>query len=165
MDEGTKRLGTQLQVAREARRPRLTQTAAAELVGVSRSTVQNIEKGDFVQVTQPVRDYAALLGFADGEAERIVAGEPDAPAEQATASTPERLPLPAAVEYELRSSEILEAGVIPLGPDEDDGHIIVILQGRKGASPEELKRIAERYRKPRRLLQGLAGEPDETADN
>jgi hypothetical protein len=74
------------------------------------------------------------------------------------------LPLPPAVEYELRSSETLEAGVIPLGPDEDDGHIIVVLQGRKGSSPEELARIAARYRKTRRLLQGLSSE-DEVADS
>lgn len=163
MDDATKKLGTRLQVAREALRPRLTQPAAAETLGVSRTTIQNIESGDFVRVSKTVRRYAELLGFPDGEADRIASGEQAAEAEQA--AEPSRLPLPPAVEYELRSSETLEAGVIPLGPDEDDGHIIVILQGRKGASPEELERIAARYRKPRRMLQGLASEPDEVAES
>jgi hypothetical protein len=66
-----------------------------------------------------------------------------------------------AIEYELRSSETLDSTVINLGPDEDDGHVIVVLQGRKGATPEEVARIAARYRKARRVLQGLAAEPDD----
>lgn len=163
MDDGTRELGTRLQVAREALRPRLTQPAAAETLGVSRTTIQNIESGDFVRVSKTVRRYAELLGFPDGEAERIARGEQSTENEQA--ADVGRLPLPPAVEYELRSGETLEAGVIPLGPDEDDGHIIVILQGRKGATPEEMERIAARYRKPRRFLQGLAGEPDEVAES
>ncbi len=126
--------------------------------------MQRIEKGQFVEVSQTVLDYAALLGLEDGEVERIVHGKQQAESEPAAADA-SRLPLPPAVEYELRSSETLEAGVVPLGPDEADGHIIVILQGRKGATPEELQRIAARYRKPRRMLQGLAGESDEVAES
>lgn len=164
MDEGTRELGTRLQVAREARRPRLTQAAAAESIGASRSTVQNIERGDFVGVTKTVRSYAALLGFADGEAERIVMGTPE-PSAQDSAAEDERLPLPPAVEYELRTSQTLESAVINLGPDEDDGHVIVVLQGRKGATPEEVARIAARYRKARRYLQNLASDDDEVAES
>lgn len=164
MDEGTKKLGQALQLAREARRPRLTQPEAAQQAGLGRTTVQNIEAGKFAKVNPGVRQYAKFLGFEDGEAERIAAGEPDAREEGTAPSQSEHLPLPPAVEYELRSSETLEAGVIPLGPDEDDGHIIVVLQGRKGSSPEELARIAARYRKTRRLLQGLSND-DEVADD
>lgn len=163
MDEGTKKLGSLLQVARQARRPKLTQPAAAAAIGVSRGTIQKIEAGDFAEVNKNVRKYATYLGFSDGEADRVARGEHEVTGGRSTAS--DHLPLPAAVEYELRASETLEAGVIPLGPDEDDGHIIVILQGRKGASPEELQRIAARYRKPRRMLQGLATEPDEVAES
>jgi DNA-binding XRE family transcriptional regulator len=168
MDEATQRLGSELQAAREGRRPKLTQPAAAEQLGVSRTTVQNIEGGKFSKVNSTIREYARLLGWDDGALDRVLEGgspEVTTPTEPtsdkgAVQATP-TLGLPPAVEYELRSSETLEAGVIPLGPDEDDGHIIVVLQGRKGATPEELARIAARYRKPRRLLQGLAGEPDD----
>jgi len=166
MDEDTKRLGEALQAAREGRRPKLTQPEAAEALSVSRTTVQNIEAGKFTKINRTVRDYAALLGWPDGAAERVAAGGPVlAVAEDVEPEGEAGLPLPPAVEYELRSSETLEAGVIPLGPNEDDGHIIVVLQGRKGATPEEMARIAARYRKPRRLLQGLAGEPDEVAES
>lgn len=163
MDDGTRELGTRLQVAREARRPRLTQADAAEEIGASRSTVQNIERGDFVGVTKTVRRYAKLLGFEDGEAERIVAGSPEPSAQDSAAEEP--LPLPPAVEYELRTSQTLESAVINLGPDEDDGHVIVVLQGRKGATPEEVARIAARYRKARRYLQNLASDDDEVAES
>lgn len=165
MDEGTKRLGVQLQLAREARRPRLTQPEAAQQVGMGRTTVQNIESGKFAKVNAGVRRYARFLGFKDGEAERIVAGEPEAEADEAAQPDPGHLPLPPAVEYELRSSETLEAGVITLGPDEQDGHIIVVLQAPKGATPEELARIAARYSKTRRLLHALSDDSGEVADS
>lgn len=171
MDEDdTKRLGSLLQAAREARRPRLTQPDAAKQLGTSRTTVQNIEAGKFAKVNRTVREYAALLGWPDGAAERVAAGAPapalstSEPDEDASPSDT-RLPLPPAVEYELRTAETLEAQVINLGPDEDDGHVIVVLQGRKGATPEEVARIAERYRKARRYLQQLAADDDAVADS
>lgn len=171
MDEDdTKRLGSLLQAAREARRPRLTQPDAAKQLGTSRTTIQNIEAGKFATVNRTVREYAALLGWPEGAAERVAAGAP-APAlsssePEGDASPPDpRLPLPPAVEYELRTAETLEAQVINLGPDEDDGHVIVVLQGRKGATPEEVARIAERYRKVRRYVQNLAADDDGVAES
>ncbi|WHM32407.1 helix-turn-helix transcriptional regulator [Streptomyces sp. BPPL-273] len=171
MDQDTKRLGSLLQAAREARRPKLTQPEAAELIGVGRTTVQNIEAGRFAKVNRTVRDYAALLGWHDGVADRVAEGGPapslgtgEGPEEAPPADTPP-LPLPPAVDYELRNAETLDASVINLGPDEDDGHVIVVLQGRKGATPEEVARLAARYRKARRYLQQLASEDDGVADS
>ncbi|MFJ1964854.1 helix-turn-helix domain-containing protein [Streptomyces massasporeus] len=171
MDETTKRLGEALQAAREGRRPRLTQPEAAKQLGVGRSTIQNIERGQFVKINRTVREYAGLLGWPDGAVDRVAAGEAlpardGADADTETGEPPGNsgLPLPPAVEYELRTNETLDSTVINLGPDEDDGHVIVVLQGRRGATPEEVARIAERYRKARRYLQGLAGEADEVAD-
>lgn len=168
MDVDTKRLGSALQAAREGRRPKLTQPEAADALDVSRTTIQNIEAGRFGKISPTVRAFAQLLGWPDGAVERVAAGgpilaadEPDAP------DVPEAdaLPLPPAVEYELRSAQTLDTAVITLGPEEDDGHMIVILQGKKNASPEEVARIAARYRKARRYLQGLSTEPDEVADS
>ena len=163
MDEGTLRLGQRLQLAREARRPRLSQPEAAQALGVGRTTIQNIEAGRFAKINASVRQYATFLGIDDAEIDRVYAGEPEPEAQPAPPAA-EPLPLPPAVEYELRSSETLEAGVITLGPDEDDGHIIVVLQGRKGATPEEQAKIAARFRKARRLLQGLSSD-DTVADS
>ncbi|MGW2908801.1 helix-turn-helix domain-containing protein, partial [Streptomyces sp. NPDC001204] len=80
MDEDTKRLGEALQAAREGRRPKLTQPEAAEQLGISRTTVQNIEAGRFSKVNRTIRDYAALLGWPDGAIERVPAGGPVAAA-------------------------------------------------------------------------------------
>lgn len=166
MDETTKRLGEALQAAREGRRPRLTQPEAARQLGVGRSTIQNIERGAFAKINRTVREYAALLGWPEGAAERVAAGGPVGEQMTDTEKAIARaLPLPPAVEYELRTNETLDSTVISLGPDDDDGHVIVVLQGRKGATPEEVARIAARYRKARRYLQGLAADPDEVAEN
>jgi len=165
MDETTKRLGEALQAARESRRPRLTQPDAARELGVGRSTIQNIERGAFVRINRTVREYAQLLGWPEGAAERVAAGGPVADETAAETAIADALPLPPAVEYELRTNETLGSTVISLGPDEDDGHVIVVLQGRKGATPDEVARIAERYRKVRHLLQGLAAETDEVAES
>jgi DNA-binding XRE family transcriptional regulator len=166
MDETTKRLGEALQSAREGRRPKLTQPEAARLLGVGRSTVQNIERGAFTKINRTVREYAKLLGWPEDAPDRVAAGGPiEAPAADPEPTAGEPLPLPPAVEYELRTNETLDSTVISLGPDEDDGHVIVVLQGRKGATPEEVARIAERYRKARRYLQGLAADPDEVAES
>lgn len=170
MDEDTKRLGSELQAAREGRRPKLTQQAVAEQLGVGRTTVQNIETGNFAKVTATIREYARLVGWADGAVDRVLAGGPVlASAEQpeATAEAGTQfgsLGLSPAVEYELREGETLENMVIPLGPNESDGHLIVALQGKRGASPEEIARIAARFRKVRGRLQGL-GSDDEVADS
>jgi DNA-binding XRE family transcriptional regulator len=165
MDETTKRLGEALQAAREGRRPKLTQPEAAKALGVGRSTIQNIERGQFTKINRTVRQYATLLGWPDGAVERVAAGEAlGAGVETGEPAGTSGLPLPPAVEYELRTNETLDSTVINLGPDEDDGHVIVVLQGRKGATPEEVAKIAARYRKARRYLQGLAAEPDEVAD-
>lgn len=166
MDEMTTRLGEALQAAREGRRPRLTQPEAARALGVGRSTIQNIEAGRFAKINRTVREYATLLGLPDHVVDRIATGapvDPDMTALESAAA--ESLPLPPAVEYELRANETLDSTVISLGPDEDDGHVIVVLQGRKGATPEEVARIAARYRKARRYLQGLAAETDEVAES
>ncbi|MGW9286198.1 hypothetical protein ACWGSA_29290, partial [Streptomyces diastaticus] len=89
---------------------------------------------------------------------------PDEPPATAEPSAPAALGLSPAVEMELQAGETLESNVINLGPDEDDGHIIVVLQSRKGATREEMARVAARYRKARRYLQSIASETDEVAE-
>jgi DNA-binding XRE family transcriptional regulator len=169
MDDDSKRLGSELQRARESRRPRLKQGDAGEALGVSRTTIQNIEHGKFTRINSTVRKYARLLGWPEGAEDRVMAGGPvldegasvSSPSNEASSS---ELGLSPEVEYELRTGETLGSQVINLGPDDEDGHIIVVLQGRKGATPEEVERIAARYRRARRHLQGLAAESGEVAE-
>lgn len=160
------RLGKQLKAARLARRPRVAQTDAAEALDVGRSTIQKMESDAVEHVTSTtVQAYARWLGWSADSVERVLAGGDPVMAEDvqhALSAVPD-IPLSPDVEYELRSGRILGGQVFNLGPDENDGQIIVFLQGRKDASPEEVERIAARYRRPRRYLQGLASETDEVA--
>ncbi|WP_326729031.1 helix-turn-helix transcriptional regulator [Streptomyces phaeochromogenes] len=172
MDDDSKLLGSELQASREGRRPKLTQPDVADALSVSRTTIQNIEAGKFKKINATIRDYARLLGWPDGAVDHVQAGGrlADLPVGTAPASVTEAAPLlglSPAVEFELRSHETLDSTVINLGPDEADGHIVVILQGRKGASPEEIERVAGRYRRARRYLQAVttAVEADEVADS
>lgn len=171
MDEDTQLLGSELQASREGRRPKVLQPEVAEALGVSRTTIQNIEAGRFKRISATVRKYAEYLGWPDGAVDHVAAGgrladfhasaRIAAPTED---SPPPSLGLSPTVEYELRSGKTLESTVINLGPDEDDGHIIVVLQGKKNATPEEVQRVAERYRRARRHLQSIAADADETTD-
>lgn len=171
MNEDFVRLSAELKATRERRRPKLTQPEAARQLGVGRSTVQKMDNGKAGQVTiTTVRSYARLLGWTEDSVDQVLAGgdpvmRPDAADGIPAAAPPVDLGLSPAVEYELRSSKTLESVVINLGPDEDDGHIIVVLQGKKGATPEEIERVAARYRPVRRHLQGIATEADEVADS
>ncbi|WP_069885246.1 helix-turn-helix domain-containing protein [Streptomyces luteocolor] len=176
MDQDLKRLGNELRESREQRRnPQVTQADAAEALGLSRTALQNIEHGKIRKVSRTVRQYAEFLGWPDGAVDVVMAGgtladaeaaEREASsAEQATAGTLEDFGLSPTVEYELRSGKTLESTVINLGPDEDDGHIIVVVQGKKDATPEEIQRVAERFRRARRHLHSIGSDRDETADS
>ncbi|MEL3949490.1 hypothetical protein [Streptomyces sp. LNU-CPARS28] len=169
MDEDSKLLGSELQASREGRRPKLLQPDVGAALNVSRTTIQNIEAGRFKKINPTIREYAKLLGWPDGAVEYVHAGGrladfPDVAPEPEPREVPD-LGLSPTVEYELYSGRTLESTVINLGPDEDDGHIIVVLQGRKDASPEEIQKVAERYRRVRRRIQIVASDADEVADD
>ncbi len=172
MNEDFVRLGAELKAAREQRLPKLSQQKAADALGVGRSTVQKMERGEGDQViVTTLRSYARLLGWTDGSVDQVLAGDKPTLASEASAGdTPSSAPssalgLSPAVEYELKSGDVLDSQVINLGPDEDDGHIIVVLQGRKGATPEQVERIVARYGKARRHLQGIGSDVDEVAES
>ncbi|MGW0566138.1 helix-turn-helix domain-containing protein [Streptomyces tauricus] len=169
MDQDFVRLGAELKAARLRRRPRMTQPEAAEALRVSRSTVQKMEGAGVAQVAPPtVQAYARLLGWTAESVDRVLAGDgpvmADEDQEQPAQAPARGLGLTPAVEYELRSGRVLDSQVINLGPDENDGHIIVVLQGKKNATPAEVERIAARYRRARRHLQGITADADEVAE-
>ncbi|MFE6284406.1 helix-turn-helix domain-containing protein [Streptomyces sp. NPDC057877] len=168
MDQDFARLGEQLKAARLARRPRVSQTDVAAALEVGRSTIQKMESAAVAQVTRStVHAYARWLGWTDDSVDRVLAGGEPAMADggkQALRPVP-ALGLTPDVEYELRSGRVLGSQVFNLGPDEEDGQIIVVLQGKKDATPEEVERIAARYRRARRHLQGIAAETDEVAES
>jgi len=162
------RLGEQLKAARQARRPRVSQTDVAAALGVGRSTIQKMESDQVGQVTPTtVQAYARWLGWTEDSIQHVLAGgDPKMATDDgkpALRPVPD-LGLPPDVEYELRNGKVLSNQIFNLGPDEEDGQIIVSLVGRKNATPEEVERIAAKYRRMRRRLQGVVSEPDEVAE-
>lgn len=170
MDEDSKLLGSELQASREGRRPKLLQPDVGAALGVSRTTIQNIENGKFKKISSTIREYAELLGWPEGAVDHVYAGGTlsDFPAGAPAEAVQDELPglgLSPAVVYELRAGDVLGEQVINLGPDEEDGQIIIVLQGKKGANKEEVARVAARYRKARRHIQAIAADADEVAES
>src|SRR5688572_10212326 len=87
------RLGQALKATRsktrDARGAKLTQEQAAVELGVSRSVIQNIERGiGFDKPTPTIREYARRLGWAEGSVDRVLAGGDPAHAAEPPAGQP-----------------------------------------------------------------------------
>ncbi|MFE9398593.1 helix-turn-helix transcriptional regulator [Streptomyces flavidovirens] len=162
MDHDLAQLGAALKATRVARRPKLTQEEVASNLGVSRATVQNIERGvGFSKVTPTIRAYAHLLDWTADSIDRVLAGgEPglvhDASASPRATSVPPAKPsrLPLRVVDEIESSgALVDTAVIPLG---DGGNMVVIVTGKEDATPEERQRNLDAWRQAQQRLQELS---------
>ncbi len=161
MDQELARLGAALKATRVARRPKLTQEEVASNLGVSRATVQNIERGaGFSKVTPTIRAYAHLLGWTADSIDRVLAGGEPGLVHDASASLratdpppkPSRLPLRVVDEIE-SSGALVDTAVIPLG---DGGNMVVIVTGKEDATPEERQRNLAAWRQAQQQLQELS---------
>lgn len=156
MERDWKRLGAALKASREARA--LTQAAVGEMIGVSRGTMRNIENGEIARISTTVRAYARAVGWDGGSVEAVLAGgaptqvadevavaRDTAAAENLAAEPPEELPL--RIQAALREGPLIDTAVINLPGDDDgpEGQMVVIVKGRHGATPEQLKRALLRW--------------------
>ncbi|MGW7329679.1 helix-turn-helix domain-containing protein [Streptomyces sp. NPDC054840] len=139
----------------------VSQEDLAEALGVGRSTIQMIERGHVYQRPTPtVRAFARRLGWTEDSVDRVLAGgqrrkraadtEP-AQASQELAAPSSRLPLVIVDELE-EDGPLVDATVIPLG---GDARMVIIVKGNPDASPEEMRRNVEAWRKAKRHLQSL----------
>lgn len=159
MDYDWNRLGKTLQAARLDRG--VSQEDMADVLGVGRSTVQMIEAGHaYKRPTPTVRAFGREVGWTEDSVERVLAGgapqrrantaEP-APAATEVSAADSRLPLVIVDELE-EGGPLVDATVIPLG---DDARMVIIVKGNPDASPEEMRRNIEAWRKAKRHLQAL----------
>ncbi|MFJ4009403.1 helix-turn-helix transcriptional regulator [Streptomyces sp. NPDC090026] len=164
------RLGNALSTARRTQQPRLSQKGAAEALGVSRATVQNIEQGrSLTRVTPTIRAYARLVGWTDDSPEAVLDGRPptlrdEEPQEPATdppaSDTPPRpdLSLPPLIEEELREGQVLASGVYDLTPEGSTAQLIVVVKGPNDATAEDMRRFHRAWRQKQRRLRELESE-------
>lgn len=164
MSTDWERLGRRLAQAREALD--LTQVEVAERIGVSRTPIQSIERGDpRAKPTGTMRGYARVVGWRDGSLEAVLAGEePTLEADARPVSAPAVDDLPLRIVEELREGPLLDTTVLDLSDLGSDARMIVIVKGRPDASPEEIRRDLLAWRQTQRHL-GKLGEGDESADS
>jgi transcriptional regulator with XRE-family HTH domain len=139
----------------------VSQEDLADVLGVGRSTIQMIEGGHpYKRPTPTVRAFARHLGWTEDSVDRVLAGgrrgvrlvEPEAMQAAPEAVAPSsRLPLVIVDELE-EDGPLVDATVIPLG---DDARMVIIVKGNADASPEEMRRNVDAWRKAKRHLQAL----------
>lgn len=159
MDLDWDQLGKALQAARLGEGIR--QEDLADALGVGRSTIQMIEAGhSYKRPTPTVRAFARRVGWTEDSVDRVLAGgrprnrpaivEPTPPSVEVSAAD-SRLPLVIVEELE-EDGQLVDATVIPLG---GDARMVIIVKGNPDASPEEMRRNVEIWRKAKRHLQAL----------
>lgn len=164
------RLGSALKAARTD--AGITQEEMAVDLGVSRATIQKLERGGLhTKVTPTMRAFARRVGWSDGSVDIVLAGGDPIPGEAAAGRdedaakviSQESTGLPLRVVDELEDDgPLLDSIVIPLG---EDGRMVVVVKGKPGASPDEIKRNLEAWRKAQRHLQAVDGDEESGVAN
>lgn len=158
MDLDWDRLGAALQAARQAMTPELTQDELAAELGVGRSTIQNIERGQVFKKPSPtIRAFARRVGWTEDSVDRVLAGgEPILAAEPSTEAPGYYYPfpgLPLRIKHELKSEgEVVDTVVIPLG---DGGSAVVVVRNPPNATPEQRQRNLDAWLRMQAQLREL----------
>lgn len=162
------RLSKALQAARKARG--IGQVELGELVGVRRSAIQKIERGDMKKVTPTIRAIARVVGWTDDSVDRVLAGgepelaEPKAPDEpEAEVAFLGRSDLSLRLVHDITSGgPLLDATVLPLADDDVElGHMVIVVRGKPDASPQAIRRALEEWERREMRLRGVADEAPE----
>ncbi|MFE9337700.1 helix-turn-helix domain-containing protein [Streptomyces sp. NPDC007063] len=165
------RLGAKLKAARKA--AGLTQEEMAEQLGVSRSAIQAIDRGDSKRITTTIRAYAHAVGWDEASAPTILAGGDPIPAEppssetkpDATTTADAGVPLsdlPLRVVHSLSEGALLDTDIIDLPTSNSEVRMTVVVRGKPGASPEEIKKAIEAWERAARHVQRLDDDINET---
>lgn len=171
MDLQWDRLGAEVAKARKALK--LTQPQLGELIGVSRTVIQNIEGGKpRSKIDATMRELEAALRWKRGSVEAILdGGEPVADAaqpvnvinlESSTLGGPE---LPMRIAQALAEGATLDTTIVPLSPD---AQMVVIVKGKPNADPARLRAALEDWERKEGYLRRLGltpVEPEETDED
>lgn len=154
-------------MARARRALGLSQIEVADAIGVTRTPIQGIERGNkFTKVTGTMRSYARLLGWADGSIEAVLAGGEPTPAKtEQSRQEPEPSPplalapeLPLDVRYELsaEAGPVIGATVLAVPGASPGSRMIVVMKGAPDASPEKIREDLLAWSAEQRRLRALS---------
>jgi transcriptional regulator with XRE-family HTH domain len=155
MERDWTRLGRALAAARRAMDGRPTQQQLAEIVGVSRATVQAVERGKpFTKITPTLRAVERAVGWKEGSLESVLAGAEPAPARAglrgglfadpyaAAADRPVLAGgLPLRVVQELSEGEVLDTEVLDLTGPGSRCKMIVVLKRERDSGEIDAERL------------------------
>lgn len=173
MERDWARLGSAMAGARRSKG--LSQVEVAEAIGVTRTPIQAIERGEtFARVTGTMRSYARHLGWADGSIEAVLAGGDPTPEAQAlrpeqtepTVNAPTltpQLPLRIVQELSAESGPVLDTTVLDLPGATPGSRMIVVIKGAPDASPEQIRADLLAWDLEQRRLRGLTSDQDTTS--
>ncbi len=110
-----------------------TQVDVADAIKVTRTPIQAIERGGpFDRVTGTIREYARLVGWAEGAVEAVLDGGTPTPVGEATAA-PRTLAddLPLRIVEEIGDGPLLDTDVIELPSDGSGARMIVVVRATR----------------------------------
>lgn len=168
MSHDWERFGKALQAAREAKG--MAQTELGDAVGVSRSTVQAIERGkSFKKPTPTVRSLARAVGWTDDSVDTVLdGGEPTlagaAPPPEAAPQTESGTPPPLRL-IDATGNDAALVGTTRI-PIPGGGSVTVTVEGDPAQSPRQRRKNLEAWRRIQDVLMeidinGSPGTPDD----
>lgn len=171
MEKDWARLGRKLADARGAR----TQQQIADELGVGRTTIQKIERGQVYKKVQFThREYARLVGWTQDSPELVLAGgEPrfreqrdgDTPASrEADGGTGEAPPdLSVEVREALGAGPLLKSEVVTVETPHGQVRATIVVRGEPDRSPDELRQALLAWRA--KGVEDALRSPDDVSDS
>lgn len=158
MDGDWLRLGRAVRDARNGKG--LSQMALGEHSGARRTVIQTIERGHrFQRITATLRSVERTLSWGEGSVESVLAGGDPLPSEEALdRDAAGRLRhdiasvLPLRVVRALSDGTTLDTTIVPLAPNAE---MVVIVKGKPGATPEQLRAALSVWEEREGLLDRL----------
>lgn len=127
----------------------LNQIELATKAGLSRTSLQKIERGASVRMTA-VHAIARALDWPEDHAENVLAGRAGGRPSRASASvqpkTDTASDLPLAVAHELKEGPLIDSQVVELG-EESGARMIIVLRGKEDMTPEEIENTLKEWKR------------------
>ncbi|WP_176930390.1 helix-turn-helix transcriptional regulator [Actinacidiphila guanduensis] len=135
MDGDWNRLGKALAACRNSRG--LSQTDFGRMAGISRTTVQGIERGKpMKRLTSALRRYAAGVGWPDGALEDVLAGREFTPRPRGDVRSASPNGLPLRVAHAIAEGKVLDTRIIALTPHAD---AVILVMAKPAATNTQMR--------------------------